>query len=68
MAQSVGYLLAAAGPILIGFIFDHTHSWLWPILVLTGVLIVMVTAGLGAGRNRYVLGAKKKDSVTYSSL
>lgn len=55
MAQSVGYLLAAIGPILIGFLFDLNHSWLPPLIVLLIVSILMVIAGIGAGRNQYVL-------------
>ncbi|HET7579623.1 MAG TPA: MFS transporter [Bacillales bacterium] len=55
MAQSIGYLLAAAGPILFGFLRDMTHSWTVPLstLILTG--IVMVGAGMGAGRDKYVV-------------
>ncbi|RFU64952.1 CynX/NimT family MFS transporter [Peribacillus glennii] len=54
MAQSVGYLLAAAGPALFGFIHDMTHSWTIPILILTvgGVLLFIV--GMGAGSDKYV--------------
>lgn len=54
MAQSLGYLLAATGPIIIGFIFDFTHSWTMPIVALIFIAIAMLTAGLGAGRNVYV--------------
>ncbi|MFD2680145.1 CynX/NimT family MFS transporter [Bacillus seohaeanensis] len=55
MAQSIGYLLAAIGPILIGFLFDQTHSWTLPLIVLSIVAIVMILAGLGAGRNQYIV-------------
>lgn len=55
MAQSIGYLLAAIGPILIGFLFDQTHSWTLPLIVLGAVTIMMITAGLGAGRNQFVI-------------
>ena len=41
MAQSVGYLLAAFGPVLLGFVFDHTGSWLIPLLI-----IQLVNAGM----------------------
>lgn len=54
MAQSVGYLLAAAGPFLLGLLYDQTHSWNIPLIVLLIALAAMVMAGLGAGRNRYV--------------
>lgn len=55
MAQSIGYLLAATGPILIGSLFDHTDSWTLSIILLLIVLVITVVAGIGAGRNRFVL-------------
>lgn len=51
MSQSVGYLLAAVGPVLIGYQFDWTHSWqpsLWTMFV---VGLMMLVAGMGAGRS-----------------
>ena len=62
MAQSIGYLLAAIGPILIGFLFDQTHSWTVPLVVLSLVSVVMIVAGLGAGRNQYVISPTEKDT------
>ncbi len=55
MAQSLGYSLAAIGPALIGYEYDHTHSWFLPILTLLIIAILLVAAGMGAGRNKYVL-------------
>ncbi|TVZ87575.1 CP family cyanate transporter-like MFS transporter [Aeribacillus composti] len=54
MAQSIGYLLAAFGPILIGVLYDKTHSWVAPILLFIAVCVLMIIAGLNAGRNKYV--------------
>ncbi|VEF46386.1 cyanate transport system protein [Bacillus freudenreichii] len=54
MAQSLGYSLAAIGPTLIGYEYDHTHSWFLPITTLIIVSILMTAAGLGAGRNKFV--------------
>lgn len=54
MAQACGYLLAALGPLLIGFLFDATQQWTWPLLVLLLASSVMILAGWGAGRNQYV--------------
>ncbi|WP_017727800.1 CynX/NimT family MFS transporter [Halalkalibacterium ligniniphilum] len=54
MAQSIGYTLAAVGPILLGFILDITHSGTIPLLILGGAVVIMSLAGLGAGRNRTV--------------
>jgi CP family cyanate transporter-like MFS transporter len=52
MAQSVGYALAAGGPILLGALHDSTGSWTAPLLVLLGVLVVQAAAGVQAGRAR----------------
>lgn len=50
MAQSIGYLLAAPGPFLIGMLHDVTGSWSAPIVTLLGVMAVQVVAGYVAGR------------------
>lgn len=55
MAQSIGYLLAALGPVLIGFIHDLTNDWQIPLIVLIGVTFLATIFGMGAGRNKYVL-------------
>lgn len=49
-AQSIGYLVAATGPILFGKIFDLTHSWTYPLALLLLVATIKLYAGLGAGR------------------
>lgn len=54
MAQSVGYLLAASGPALFGWLHDLTHSWTLPLLLLLGASCVLLIVGLGAGKDRYV--------------
>src|SRR5690625_2813809 len=54
MAQSVGYILAATGPLLVGALYDIYSSWTIPIIVIIIVYLLMMIAGLGAGRNRYV--------------
>lgn len=55
MSQSIGYLLAAIGPILLGFIFDIFHSWSAALLLLMAITVIMTLAGIGAGGNQYVL-------------
>ncbi len=50
MAQSVGYLLAAAGPALFGFLRDVTLGWSGPLLFLMFVLLARTGMGLGAAR------------------
>ncbi|HZU03066.1 MAG TPA: MFS transporter [Ktedonobacteraceae bacterium] len=54
MAQSIGYLLAAAGPVLFGLLHDLTHTWTIPLLTLVAVTLGMLCTGLGAGRNATV--------------
>ncbi|QHF43323.1 cyanate transporter [Pseudomonas sp. S35] len=54
MAQGIGYTLASLGPLAVGLLHDWTGGWAatgW-IFALLGV--GAITAGLGAGRARYV--------------
>lgn len=55
MAQTVGYTLAAVGPIFIGFLYDLTHAWLIPLLILIVITVIIIYVGLSAGQNKYVL-------------
>ncbi len=52
MAQSVGYLLAAAGPWGAGVLFAATGSWSYPLLAIIGVAGVQLVLSLLAGRDR----------------
>lgn len=54
MAQSVGYILAALGPVLVGALHDATGSWTPALSVLVVVDVAMLCAGVLAGRNRTV--------------
>ncbi len=56
MAQSVGYALAAVGPIAVGALHDATGGWTAPLAVLVGVAAVDLAFGLGAGSDRFVHG------------
>ena len=49
-AQSAGYLIAAAGPLAVGFLHTATGGWTVPVLALIGVLCLQLWAGLLAGR------------------
>lgn len=55
MAQSIGYLLAALGPVVIGYLHDLTGEWKTPLFVMVFITILVILFGLGAGRDRYVL-------------
>jgi CP family cyanate transporter-like MFS transporter len=54
MAQSIGYILAACGPALIGLVFDFSHTWTLPLILLLAVLFFKCIAGLGAARPRTI--------------
>ncbi|MFC4023539.1 CynX/NimT family MFS transporter [Oceanobacillus longus] len=55
MAQSIGYLLAAIGPIVIGYLYDLTNAWTVPLIMIMFVSILVFLFGMGAGQNKYVL-------------
>jgi MFS transporter, CP family, cyanate transporter len=52
MAQSVGYLLAAAGPWGAGVLFAATGSWTSPLVAAIVVAVVQLGLSLLAGRDR----------------
>ncbi|MBR8652067.1 MFS transporter [Achromobacter sp. Marseille-Q0513] len=51
MAQTVGYLIAMAGPLSVGYLYQKTGDWNVPVLMLAGILIVELFVALPAGRN-----------------
>ncbi|TVX96893.1 CynX/NimT family MFS transporter [Cohnella terricola] len=54
MVQSMGYTLAALGPICLGILHDAVGSWTWPIAALMCSAGTMIFSGYGSGRNRHV--------------
>ena len=44
-AQSIGYLLAGTGPLLVGVLHGATGQWTWPFVLLFAALTVMAVAG-----------------------
>ncbi|MCM3746487.1 MFS transporter [Paenibacillus pasadenensis] len=54
MAQSIGYLLAALGPVLLGSLHDAAQSWSPVLAVLLAVSVIVLSLGLKAGRDSYV--------------
>ncbi|WP_265182267.1 MFS transporter [Geomicrobium sp. JCM 19055] len=53
MAQSIGFLVAATGPIFLGYLEEFTQGWLIPLLVLT-------LSAVGCTISGYVAGEAKK--------
>lgn len=54
MAQSLGYLLAALGPILFGSIHDASGSWELVLAILLALSCIVILLGIGAAKDRYV--------------
>jgi CP family cyanate transporter-like MFS transporter len=54
MAQTVGYGVAAVGPLLIGVLREATGGWSAPLVLLLAVLVPLFAAGMAAGRTREV--------------
>ncbi len=62
MAQSIGYLIAASGPILIGMLRDATSQWRSALIVLAVVAVIQLGVGLGAGRAHTITGSRRADT------
>lgn len=54
MAQSVGYLFAASGPVVWGALRDATGAWTVPLVLLVAVAGATTVAGVAAGRDRVI--------------
>lgn len=55
MAQSVGYLLAACGPPLMGKVHDASGDWHLPLIACALLSVVMALCGAFAGRDREIV-------------
>ena len=53
-AQSIGYLIAATGPLVVGLLHEFTGGWTAGLVVLLTLAFVQIAAGLAAGRPRLV--------------
>ncbi|QIL46578.1 MFS transporter [Vagococcus coleopterorum] len=54
MAQAIGYLLAACGPFVFGFLHDMTNTWMSSLIFLFFVTVALLVIGLQAGRDRLI--------------
>ena len=54
MAQAIGYVLAAIGPVAIGALHDWSGGWDLPLAVLLALTAPLALAGVAAGRARTV--------------
>ena len=55
MSQSVGYGVAALGPVVFGWLHSLTGGWTLPLAVLLAMNVALSFVGAFAGRDRYVL-------------
>lgn len=56
MAQSIGYLVAATGPLIFGSVFDLTGSWTYPLVLLFVVVLLKLYMGWMAGKPEEGIG------------
>lgn len=55
MAQSIGYIVAALGPVAFGALHSATGGWIASLALLLAVLVGQLVVGVYAGRDRFVL-------------
>lgn len=55
MSQSVGYAIAAVGPVLFGAIHAATGNWTLPLVILLVAMTLQAVFGIYAARPRFVL-------------
>ncbi|WP_067475593.1 CynX/NimT family MFS transporter [Actinomadura hibisca] len=56
MAQGVGYVIAALGPLGLGALHDVTHAWTVPMVIVLVISVALAVPGMAAGRDRTVGG------------
>lgn len=61
LTQGVGYLIAAAGPLAVGVVHERTGGWVLPLVLLLGVLVPQLLAGLVAAAPGHLDGAPMGD-------
>lgn len=62
--QSAGYLIAGAGPLLVGVLRETTGGWTLPYALIFAMLVVQLFTGLYAGRNRYLEDERSAATMT----
>ena len=54
MAQCIGYLFAATGPIIFGSLHETTSSWDIPLIIAAGMSIIWASLAVKAGRSAVI--------------
>ncbi|TYB76671.1 MFS transporter [Bizionia saleffrena] len=52
--QSIGYFIAAAGPFIVGVIYDLTKEWNYALILLIVLAFFKLLMGVAAGKNRRI--------------
>jgi len=60
MAQSVGYLIAAVGPTVFGWLHGWSDGWVAPFSLLWLMALVQLVAGIVVGKERFVLDPARR--------
>jgi len=55
MAQAVGYLITAVGPLAFGALHAWEGGWTLPLLLVAAYMVAQAVIGVPAGRDRHVL-------------
>ena len=55
MSQSAGYLFAALGPTLTGFVYDLKSTWTIPLIIFIVLIAFLLLCGFYAGKNQTVI-------------
>jgi CP family cyanate transporter-like MFS transporter len=53
-AQSIGYVIAIPGPILVGYLHDRSGGWRVPLALMVALMVPQIIAGTIAGRDRQI--------------
>ncbi len=54
IVQSIGYLIAATGPFIVGLIYDLTETWNYALALLVAVSVIKLVMGIDVGKDRKV--------------
>lgn len=56
MVQTIGYLIAATGPLAAALLHGWTGGWTWPLIAIVGLLLVNGVISLPGGRAHVIAG------------
>jgi CP family cyanate transporter-like MFS transporter len=54
MAQSIGYVICAFGPLLVGLLHEAARSWTIALVLLLALLVPQLVCGMLSGRARTI--------------